>query len=370
MVRPVRFRGRLIQAKEGRGPQNKEFTRSDIEKMIPMLPGVQVMYNHGDDATIGKRPVGKIQNAYIDHENWLVVSGITDEPNALGEEVFNRIRNEMVDSTLPMLSIHWIANMVNPEEKDLSKQIAIPEDKRVTEISLVEKGYYDGANIMEVQCSGNRLRWKTTGEVYTDDAENGSTTATQKAMAEAPQRHVALAKLLTPEKRAQLDSPDKILDLYEELFPEMLKKVAQFEQKEKRERDAYSAEKAKEVDELWEVSKSHFPEDKHEAGKKFFASIAQNPEQKEQWEGFVRPTLSKLHESTTKLSEFQKMQPIVPPPATPATPQMSMAASLQRGQQQEAKRPSPSNDAWGDVPVAGEFYEFLKQRANERHHRE
>ena len=383
MPRPVRFTGRVVQAKETRGPQNKDFTRNDLEKLLPSLRGVQLMYNHGDDQAIGSKAIGTISHAYIDSEGYLVVRGQTDDGTTIGDEAFTRIRDELLDNTLPMLSIHWTAQTLN-HTADEAEKVADPDKKVVKEISLVEKGYYPEAMIMEVQCSGDRLRWKTGHGIYTDSGDDTTSkppTEPRQTMSDQQQqqqsaqsqKHARLFRQmgkLTEEQVAELQAdPYKILDVYATIFPELMDKVGSYEQKEKRERDAYKEKQTKTGEELYEKIKDHFPEDMRESAKKRILETAADYDRQEEWK-FLTPVFSKLHEQGSKLSEMQKIVPnaAAPPAADNAPPAMSLAASLQRGQasEQQAKRiaPPPSAD-WGPT-LGSDFEQRLAERVRAR----
>ena len=357
MPRPVRFRGRVVQAKETRGPQNKDFTRDDLVKLLPLLKGVQLMYNHGDDPSIGQKAIGKIDQAYIDDEDHLVVRGITDDGTSIGAEVFDRIRNELLDSTIPMLSIHWTAQTLN-NTTDEAEKIANPDAKVIKEISLVQQGYYPEAKIMEVQCSADRLRWKTDAGIYTEG--DATTTPEPARMSLNPERHdLILNKLakLPEEKRAEiLKNPEALIEMYADVVPEMWKKLSGYEQKEKRERDSWVSAAAKEAEDHFSKIESIYPEDKRDSHKAQFVSMAKDYDNRDRWQTMA-PLLGKFHEQSAKLAEFEKLRGAIPAP-TPQTQQMAMAASLQRGEQQEAKRQAPSaNDAWAKVPTLDADFE-------------
>lgn len=332
MPRPVKFTGRVIKAAKSRGPQNKEFTRDDLVKLIPKLPGTQLMYNHGDDTVIGKKSIGKIESAYIDHEDFLVVRGVTDDGSNIGEEAFNRIRNELLDSTLPMMSIHWKAKTLN-RTTDESAKIANPDTKDVKEISLVHQGYYAGADIMEVACSGDKLWWKTDVSVYTD--ANQTTSSKPPSMAFDPAQHAVLLKLakISEEEQKKLDH-SSLAAIYAELLPSLASRISEYEKKEKREREAYETAQTKEAESLLSGVLDIFPEEHRPKAQEHLSSIAKNYEQREVW-NTLKPMLQHANESKRKLSELQAQQP------APVADEMSMAASLQRGMQSEAKRTAP-----------------------------
>lgn len=368
MPRPVRFRGRVIQAKANRGPQNKDFTRDDLVKLVPLLKGVQLMYNHGDDPSIGTKAIGKIEQAYIDDENHLVVRGVTDDGTSIGAEVFDRIRGELLDSTIPMLSIHWTAQTLNNTTDEAAK-IANPDAKIIKEISLVQQGYYPEAKIMEVQCSADRLRWKTDGGIYT---EGDATTSPEPArMSLNPERHDLvlnkLAKLPEDQRAEILKNPERLLEIYADVVPEMWKKVSGYEQKEKRERDAWISNSTKEAEDYFDKIKDIYPEDKRDTHKANIVGLAKDYDNRDRWQATLAPLLGKHHEQSIKLVELEKLKGSIPAPSTSQMPQMSMAASLQRGEQQEAKRVTPSaNDPWGNTPTLGaEFEKMLSEKARQ-----
>lgn len=377
MPRPVRFRGRVIQARESRGPQNKEFTRDDLLKLIPSLKGVQLMYNHGDDKEIGGKAIGKIEQAYLDDEGYLVVRGVTDDGSAIGAEVFERIRNELLDSTIPMLSIHWTAQTLNQTKVEAEK-IANPDAKVVKEISLVKQGYYPEANIIEVQCSADRLRWKTDGGIYTES--EAATTAKPTLQHRMAERHDLLfnkfAKLSDEAKADLAAHPEKVADMYADIVPEMWKELSGYKQKEKRERDAYSVNSAKEFEETYEKVKDAFPEDTRESTKAMLLGMAQDYDGREKWQN-LKPLFGRVVDQSSKLAEFEKLKASMPAPAITPQPEgsMAMAASLERGRahqqgyEQASKRLAAGDDAFAGVPTMGDEMEnhfraiFAKKQA-------
>jgi hypothetical protein len=356
MPRPVRFTGRVIRASADRGPQNKEFTREDLLKLIPKLRNTQLMYNHGDDGVIGKRAVGKIESAYLDDENFLVVRGVTDDGSNIGEQIFNRIRTEMLDNTLPMLSIHWKAQTLNRTPNE-NEKIADPDTKDVKEISLVHQGYYEGANIMEVACSGNKLWWKTDASVYTDAVD--PTTPKPPVMNINPEEHSLLFDIVkvTPEDRSKM-TPEQLLSYYGKAFGETMKRVATYEQKEKRERESYETTQVKEAEALLSTALQTYPEENRPKAQESFLNIAKNYENREVWSTAIKPMLQQMTEMQRSLAEKQQQQQ----PPNPRETEMSMAASLTRGSVSAPKRiaTNTSPAALMESDLAKELSAYLK----------
>lgn len=352
MPRPIKFTGRVIRAAPNRGPHNREFTRDDLQKLIPKLPGTQLMYNHGDDSVIGKKAIGKIENAYIDSEDFLVVRGITDDGTNIGDAAFTRIRTELLDNTLPMMSIHWKAKTLNHVVDD-SQKIADPETKDVKEISLVHQGYYAGADILEVACSANKLWWKTDANVYTDTNEVVS--SKPPTMSFDPTPHATLFKFakITEEEQKKL-TPESISAIYSDVFASVTQRLSEHEKREKREREAHEQVQLKEAESLFAGIADVYPEESRSKAQEHLFGLAKNYDQRETWNTF-KPLLQHAGEARRKLSELQTAQQV------PAAQEMSMAASLTRGIQSEPKRVAQSVSLEIDPAVEAQIRSRLRR---------
>lgn len=341
-TRPPRFSGVLVGARPTRGPQNKDWLLEDLHRLAPQLAGTQVLYDHGDDPVVQNRRIGTIQRAYVD-ASALKVEGSLHDEHVLGSDLFWRIRGELVDRKLPMLSIAWKASTAFPTADDREK-VALPESRAVNEISLVRRGYYPEARIMEVQCTGDRLQWKSTADIYTDPASAPtSTMATEAPRTSGHERiirELQRSGKLSPEQIETIrGDPARMLDLYDAMFTETHKNLELYEKKEKRTRDAYSQEQSKAADELGTQLGDIWTEEERETNRDEFRKLAADWERQSLWQKTVAPLARGLVKERQQNKELQaalaKVQPTTEP--APATT-MAMAASAERNEQQ-AKRP-------------------------------
>jgi len=348
MQRNPRFEARLYKARPDRGPQNKEWTRKDLHRLLYKMKGVKVLYNHGDDERFRDEVIGEITGAHLDDEDYLVVKGMVFDPDKLGEEKWNAIRNELSTGLLKMVSMHWTGETQFPTN-DESKKIAIPESREMLEVSLVDQGFYPEASIIAVAASKRRTDQKTHSPLLTSDKDTTSSMIKRllESMSESEhtgpsllERHAALRKAMgkiSPEDEKALNNdPNKILELYAEAFPQIHKELLDFRTAKKREVDEYvtretgnATQLAERLAPLWE--------DEGERAKlsDYFKSDASVPEQKEKW-GFVNKLTTKYLDTHKELSELKSALPAIPTsdvaPIANTSSQMSVAASLQRNE--------------------------------------
>jgi hypothetical protein len=301
-----------------------------------------VLYDHGDDPVVRNRRIGTINRAYVE-ASALKVEGSLHEEQVLGADLFWRIRGELVERKLPMLSIAWKASTTFPTADD-GEKVALPESRAVNEVSLVRKGYYPEAHILAVQCTGDRLQWKSTVDIYTDPT--GAPSSIMAAEAPRTSGHERIirelqrsGKFSAEQIEAVRGSPERMLELYDVFYTESHKSLERYEKEEKRTRDAYTQQQSKAAEELDAHMGDIWSEEERDANRSEFRKLAGDWERKSLWQKTVAPLAQGLIKERQQNKELQAALAKVQPAAEPApTTTMAMAASAERNEQQ-AKRP-------------------------------
>ena len=365
--RDVKFTGLVYQARPDRGPTNREFTEDDLYALYDTVRHLPVLYEHGNDPEIGRMPIGTIIDSTVRNRT-LQVQGLLFPKAILTPAIYDRLRRELLDNTIPMLSIRWNAPPVNVAYRE-EDAIADPTKRKVLEISLVKKGYYPEANIIEVAASATpapvtNLRWNIPSGVLTvdDGATNDSIQASRPVantpsestptMAVEPKNFALFKQLLEMEKvseaeQQQIFAQPTILasKLYEKLekFTGLLSDSEKQRNALEAENKTFAAEKKRQHEEfvtsqtaIAEKLASAYPENKRQNILSFATQVLTNPEMK-QHHDLVKDAL-------TGFAQFDgQAQTQAAPAPTPGLlgAQPVTEVGIQASATQQAKRAAP-----------------------------
>lgn len=371
--RDVKFLGRVYEARLDRGPTNREFILDDLWNMSDKVVNLPVLYEHGDDPQIGKIAVGTIASAWVE-DRTLTVRGVIFPKAILGDEIYNRIRQELLDTVIPMLSIRWRAPPTNrvyrPEDA-----IADVTNRKVLEISLVHQGAYPEANIIEVAASGPseplaNLEWNTPSDVLT--VELGPTEVSNQAAAQTldqrnRQAHMAfdpknfalfnqlldVAKVPEAERQQIFAQPTLLVSkMHEQLVTvnELLSTADKERTALRVENEKFAAEKKRQHEEyvasqteLAKTLSESYPEEKRQRVFSFASKVFTNPDFKEDHE--------LLKDALTGFANFQNVA--ATGAQMPAQHVTEVGVTASATHQQVAKRPT--------TEIASPFRAFLEQ---------
>lgn len=373
MKRNPQFEARLYQARPDRGPQNKHWTREDLQKLLYKMKGVNVWYNHGDDERFKEEPIGKIVGAYLDDEDYLVVKGLIHDPETIGEDKWHTIREELRSGVLKMVSMSWGGKTQFPTTNE-DEKVAIPESREMKEISLVTEGAYPEASIIAVAASKTRSDQKSNTPLYTPPESDSSTVIEKflQTMSETSQpapspleAHAALKKALgkmTPEEEKVLANPENLLQVYNKIFSDTSKELGEFRAAKRRELEDYVSTGKETAKKLAEELNTHWDDEAEKAKLvEYLESDATVPESKGKW-GFVSKLATNYINAQKQLSEIQSSLPAVEKAVgTMPDNQISVAASLAR---QESKKQNTQSAQPMVSPTVSKLLDSLNNRTN------
>ena len=384
MARPkCIFTSKVYKARPTRGPQNKDFTLQDLKDWATDLPGTKLRYEHGDDKTLKKKRIGVITRAWVDDEEQLVVEGRLRGPEQIGDELFTKLRDDLIAKRTAMVSMRWTGKTVAPE-LDEGKKIAVPESRWMKEISLVEKGAYPEAEIISVAAGADDgIAWEVFSSLLTldqsttsPDLDNKPTTLSKSVMSEnvpvvdtkaVEQQHARLLAFFkeTEQKKRYAGSIAERDQAYSKLFPELMdrnaeleKEVTEFRQEKKRAREQWETQAQSDASKLLEELKPHFEEKEHESIGNFIKSHA-TFEKKDQFP-LVVGTYKDLMRTKAELGEIKKLLPTPEDKEAQRASEISVAASALR---QEPKRQQTNSGASLD-PSQAFINSMLKKLGN------
>lgn len=374
MRRNPQFEARLYKARPDRGPQNKHWTREDLQKLLYKMKGVNVWYNHGDDPRFKEEPIGKITGAYLDDEDYLVVKGAISDPESIGEDKWHTIRDELTSGILKMVSMSWNGRTKFPTMNE-DEKVAVPESREMKEISLVTEGAYPEASIMAVAASKSRSDQKSTTPLFTPRDIDSSTVIekflqnmsdTSQVPPTVLETHAALKKALgkmTPDEEKVLSDPEHLLQVYNKVFSDMSKEVQEYRTAKRRELDEYVSTGKETAKKLAEELGAHWDDEAEKAKLgEYLESDAIVPDAKAKW-GFVSKLTTNYINAQKQLAEIKSsMPPVENAMGNMPDTQISVAASLAR---QESKKQNTQTQQQPVVsPTVAKLLDSLNNRGN------